>query len=309
MFGLKEIQRALIIIRKVRAYKGITLKELQEKIKEELTFHGYTNIAISDRTLQRDIQGLRKLGIHISYSRLKGYHFPEDEEQDPENVEAVLEAFDLLNALGGDTGMNHFVFPSRRPYRGREHLHTLLKMIKKNASIRIRYKKYEEDDITEREIYPYALKEWRSRWYLLGIIKGKDPLTTFGLDRILDIQELSKAPPKKEIDINAMFHDCCGIYNDEEIQAEEVIISYNTWDGEYVKSQPIHHSQEVLPNEKDKDRLFFKLKVKITGEFQLEILARGFSLQVHKPESLREAIYKIYQNGMKANEFGKPLLF
>nr|MDE7074257.1 WYL domain-containing protein [Odoribacter sp.] len=173
----------------------------------------------------------------------------------------------------------------------------------------IHYQKFGTEEPLEYYVFPYALKEWRSRWYLLGMTKGKETLKAFGLDRIVRIQEQSGHFTPREIDINELYKDCYGIYNEESAQVEEIILSYNLHDGEYVKSQPIHHSQEILPESKNQNRLFIKLKLKITKEFQLEILARGFSLQVHKPESLRKAIHKIYQDGMKANEFGVPLLF
>ena len=104
---LNAIQRYLIIIRKIRQSNGITLKELQEKVIDELTAHGDTNIAVSDRTLKRDLQNIRDdLKIGINYTPSKGYHMAEDEVSQPKNIENILESFDILNALNADTGLN-----------------------------------------------------------------------------------------------------------------------------------------------------------------------------------------------------------
>ncbi len=302
MASLKAIQRYLIIIRETSQSNGITLKELQEKVIDELTAHGDTNIAVSDRTLKRDLQNIRdNLKIGINYTPSKGYHMAEDEVSQPKNIENILESFDILNALNADTGMNHFVYPARRPAQGREHLYPLLKATQKKHLLFIRYQKFGEQEISEWEIEPYALKEWRSRWYLLGIIKGKNQLTTFGLDRIISMKKLAGKFIPRDINISEIYRDCFGIYNDENIPAEEVILSFNKKEGEYVKSQPIHHSQEILLDPTHQDRLVIRLKIKITKEFILELLARGFSLQVHKPDSLRQEILTRHQEAIDIN--------
>ncbi len=308
MAQLKSIQRYLLIIHKIRSSNGIHMQELRQWVEDELTAHGNEEVAVSERTLKRDIADLRDyLGIPIGSSRTRGYYFPEDEVSDEGNIETVLESFNLLNALNADTGMGRFIFPERRPYRGNGHLYPLLKAIQKRMPVSVHYKKYGEGEDFRQKVFPYALKQWRSRWYLLGIPDGKEQMRTYGLDRILDLEPLGGRFKAKDVpDIETSYKDCYGIYNDERLPVEKVIISYDKREGEYVKSQPIHHSQKKLQDLPEHERLVISLHVKITKELKLELLARGFSLQVHQPESLRREIHDIYKNGMEANARENP---
>lgn len=308
MAQLKSIQRYLLIIHKIRLENGIHMQELRQWVKDELAAHGNEEVAVSERTLKRDIADLRDyLGIPIGSSRTRGYYFPEDEVSDEGNIETVLESFNLLNALNADTGMGHFIFPERRPYRGNKYLYPLLKAIQKRMPVSVQYKKYGVGEDFRQKVFPYALKQWRSRWYLLGIPDGKEKMRTYGLDRIQDLEPLGGRFKAKDVpDIETSYKDCYGIYNDERLPAEDLILSYDKREGEYVKSQPIHHSQITLQDLPEHERLVISLHVKITKELKLELLARGFSLQVHQPESLRREIHDIYKNGMEANARENP---
>lgn len=302
MASLKAIQRYLIIIRKIRASNGITLQELKEKVTDELTAHGEIRIATSEKTLKRDIGDIRRnLGISIDYSRTRGYYFPEDETCAPENIEVALESFDLLNALNADTGMNNFVFPERRPYRGTEHLYLLLKAIQSKRQVCFRYQKFGEQHCTERKVYPYAVKEVRNRWYLLCMEEGQDLLKPFGLDRMSELQTLPHTFTPRKIDIEKRYRDCFGIFDNDTLQAEEIILSFDEKDGKYAESQPIHHSQEHIPDPTNRGRYAIRLRVKTTEDFVLELLARGTSLEVHKPEKLRQIIHDIHRQGFEIN--------
>ncbi|WP_251621630.1 helix-turn-helix transcriptional regulator [Odoribacter lunatus] len=302
MASLNAIQRYLIIIRKIRDSGGVTLKELQEKIENELTAHGDTQIASSPRTLKRDIRNIRNdLGIGINYSHSKGYHIAEDEVSSPENIETILESFDILNALNADTGLNHVVFPERRPYRGTEHLYPLLKAIRGNRLVHIHHQKYGETVPKERDIYPYALKECHGRWYLLGIPKEEETIKTFGLDRIIRLQVLPEKFMPRKIDIHAQFQDSFGILVKEELPTEEVIISFDENDGKYVESLPIHHSQVRIPDFTNKGRMMFRLTLKITEDLLLELFSRGYSMRVHQPEHLRQKVCDRHWDALVVN--------
>lgn len=306
MGKIESIQRYLIIIRKIRSKVYITLKDLLQEVLDEMTAHGNNEFRVSERSLKRDIEELRwDFKIPIEYTKNKGYHFPQDEEFPAENIESVLESFDILNVLNADTGMNHIVYPERRNYRGTEYLYPLLKATQKKCPVTFSYQKYGSDTAFTLKVYPYALKQCKNRWYLLGIKEGEEILKSFGLDRLRDIKILSgKFKPNPDIDIKAKYKDLFGIVDDPEVPVEEVILSFDHDDGKYVESLPIHHSQERLPSYED--RYVIRLRLKITYDFILEILSRGTSLQVISPEYLRKEIYWIHKNGMDINPNSLP---
>ncbi|MDE7073504.1 MAG: WYL domain-containing protein [Odoribacter sp.] len=308
MQNFNVMQRVLIIFQKIKQNEGITLKELQEQIKNYLELIGETRIDFSGKTIKRDIGRIREIfGISVNYSPYKGYYIPEDEEADatPEIIETFQETFNIFNAINATTGLQQFIFPEHRPYKGTEHLYPLLKATQKKQIICLRYKSYYEETEIERTVYPYALKQVNNRWYLLGMEKGDNILKSFGLDRIVDFNILKQTFTPKPIDIKAAYHNCYGIFKDNNAETEEVVLSFNRTDGKYVKSQPIHHSQQEAEEESSAERYAVRLFLQPNDEFILGILSRGYSLKVHKPEWLKKQVYQIYLNGARANAPGQ----
>ena len=52
--------------------------------------------------------------------------------------------------------------------KGTENLYGLLHAIKNHLIISFKYYKYWEDELSERRVEPYALKEFKNRWYLIA---------------------------------------------------------------------------------------------------------------------------------------------
>ena len=60
--------------------------------------------------------------------------------------------------------------------------------------------------------------------------------------------------------------------------------------GKYIKSLPLHHSQEILID--DDRELRIKLKLFPTFDFTQEILSHGQNVTVISPQSFRDEIAK-----------------
>lgn len=311
MGKINAIQRYLIIIRKIKTKPYISLEDLQQEVTDELLKHGSRKPDISTRTLKRDIQDIRNdLNIPLLYSHLEnGYYFSETEVWSPDNIERLLEPFDLLNTLNADTGLNRIVFPEKRIYRGTEYLLPLVKACQACHPVRFRYQKFGDSQYSERKLYPYCAKEFRKRWYLLGTEEEQaTSLKTFGLDRLSNLEILSGTFRKNPaIDFKNKFRDLFGILDDPNRSAEEVILSFNSRDGEFLKSLPIHHSQEILEDDPEKDKFVIRLYIKITRDLIMELLSRSWSIKVIQPLYLKQEIYKICMEAVERNNFGQSL--
>ena len=69
---------------------------------------------------------------------------------------------------------------------------------------------------------------------------------------------------------------------------QEIILSFTPHQGQYIKSLPLHHSQEIVTdNEKE---LRIKVKLCPTFDFTQEILSHGQNVTVISPESFRKHI-------------------
>ena len=79
---------------------------------------------------------------------------------------------------------------------------------------------------------------------------------------------------------------------------EEVILSYDTRDGNYVEAMPIHSSQKIT---RKGDRVIVTLNIMITLDFIMELMSRSWSVEVIAPLSLRHKLNEIYKEAMKRN--------
>ena len=96
-----------------------------------------------------------------------------------------------------------------------------------------------------RVLKPLALKEFKNRWYLLAADE-KDVFKVFGLDRIKRLEITPNFFKAMSVDFESYFKDVFGIINSQGKPVEEVILTFTEFKGRYIKSLPLHHSQEIL---------------------------------------------------------------
>jgi predicted DNA-binding transcriptional regulator YafY len=91
-----------------------------------------------------------------------------------------------------------------------------------------------------------------------------------------------------DFDVNEFYRHSFGIIGPNDKQPEEVIISFTEHQGKYIKTMPLHHSQEILvDNEKE---LVVKLFMIISFDFEMELMSMADELKVIKPQSLIESL-------------------
>lgn len=279
----ESIARYNIIIKKLRK-RPATFAEIEEYLALESEIQAY-NFNISKRTFQRDRDDIRSLyNIDILFDFSKKVYYIDSDEQ-PEANERILEAFDTFNALNlTDRLSKHIHFEKRKP-QGTEHLYGVLHAIKNQIQIKFVYQKFWEDELTERVVEPYALKEFKNRWYVLSKDVADDKIKSFALDRLRDLDILKKKfKLPDEFDVTEHYKYCFGIISPNGHQPEEVILSFDTFQGKYIKSLPLHESQQILIDNEVELRI--KLKLFITHDFFMELLSFGENLKVLKPQSL-----------------------
>jgi len=290
----ESIARYSLIINKMR--KGpATFSDISHYLDIESDIQSY-NFNISKRTFQRDLRDIRSIyniDIQFDFSR-KVYYIDFDEKDDIS--ERILEAFDTFNALNiSDRISNDIHFEKRRPL-GTENFHGLLHAIKNKRQIKFSYKKFWDDQGKERKAEPYALKEFKNRWYVIALDVDSNTVKTFALDRLTELEICKrKFQQQADFNVNDYFRYCFGIIGPDGKQ-QDIVLSFNNFQGNYIKSLPLHHTQEILvDNEKE---LRIKLKLYITHDFIMELLSLGENVQVIKPKALIETLVLSYKNAL-----------
>lgn len=292
----------LLILNKLRTARGYVPKdELMEYVNEKMTVrYGYSDIV--GRTLERDIQNIGELfNVYITYNRtMRGYFIENDLGRYEERISELIMNFDLMSAVEKDAILSSYILAEHHRPQYSEWLIPLTKAIKEMHPVRFEYINYRKGNtMTQVEVKPHYLKESNQRWYLLAYDGGV--MKTYGVDRIRNLEILEHLCFDRDIKTNAvdLFRDCYGIWNDTKMPIENIELRYSPLDGCFIKSVPIHSSQEVLVDNDEEFRI--SLRLRITNDFVMELLSRSNSLEVIRPQHLRERIRKIYEEALKRN--------
>lgn len=289
--------RYLAIIRKVRRQGEANFMEINDYLRDESEFMDRP-FSVSKRTFMRDLNEIRELfKVDIRYDFNKGVYFiAEDEQSDLNN--RMLESIDTINSLKMMGDATRYMFFEKRKAHGTHHFYGLLHAIKNRVIILLVHQKFDSDEPKERPVEPYALKESKGRWYLLAKDRNDRRIKTFGLDRILSFQNTSgRFDYPMHMDVNEMFRYCFGVINPDDAVPEEIILSFEHEQGKFIKSYPIHESQEILVDTSKELRI--KLTLFTTRDLVMEILSYGMAVKVISPERLTEEVKAIHQGALK----------
>jgi predicted DNA-binding transcriptional regulator YafY len=291
----ESISRYNLIIKKLRRFPA-TFKEITDYLSLESEIQSY-NFNVSKRTFQRDLADIRTIyNIDIQYDFSRGVYFIDFDDQS-EISERILEAFDTFNALNiADRLSNHIHFEKRKP-QGTENLYGLLHAIKNKVQIKFTHQKYWDNEPTIRLAEPYALKEFKNRWYVLANDLKDNRIKSFALDRLDDLEITKKHFQfPKDFNVNEHYKYCFGIISPNDQEPQEVVLSFDPLQGKYIKSLPLHESQEVLKD--DENELRIRLTIVITFDFVMELLSHGERVKVIKPDGLIADLKRTYKNAL-----------
>jgi len=283
----ESISRYNLIIRKVRRCPS-TYNEIADYLSRESELQSY-NFNTSKRTFQRDLEDIRSLfDIDIQYDFSKRVYFISDEGR-PEVNDRILEAFDTFNALNVSDRLSKCIHFERRRPQGTENLFGLLHAIRNQVRIKFTYQKFWEDEASSRFIEPYALKEFRNRWYVIGKDLNDEQVKSYGLDRLTNLEITRKAfAYPLDFDVEEKYRFCFGIISSDDNKPKEIILSFDPFQGKYIKTMPLHETQEILVDTDDELRI--RLMLFITHDLVMELLSYGDSMKVIQPQELVEQI-------------------
>ena len=292
----ESIARYNLIIKKLRKQPA-DFEQISTYLSLESELQEY-NFNVSKRTFQRDLDDIRSLyNIDIVYDFSRKVYFIDLEEQ-PELNERILEAFDTFNALNITDRLSNYIHFEKRLPQGTENLYGLLHAIKNKVQISFSYKKFWEDEMSQRTAEPYALKEFKNRWYVLANDLKDNKVKSFALDRLTELEiTRKKFQLPIDFDVNEHYKYCFGIISPNEHQPQEVILSFDPFQGKYIKTLPLHESQVILKD--NEEELLIKLTLFLTHDFLMEILSYGDNVKVIQPESLIEDLKTSYENALK----------
>ncbi|RZM12454.1 MAG: WYL domain-containing protein [Pedobacter sp.] len=309
-------------------FRKWSLDDIIERVANTLyEYEGITS-GVSKRTIQADIQLMRsdKLGynapIVVTDKKFYGYSDPaysitkvpinEGDVDKMKEIVGVLKQFNGFNYFDEMSEMitklennlnksahpdqNFIQFEGNKQLRGLQHINPLYQAILKKKALLIEYQSFKAQQPSRNVYYPYLLKEYRNRWFLMAHARGGKVLITMALDRIVDFQELTKETyvAYKGIAFDHYFEDLLGVTKSEKDRAQKVILKINKLNTPYVLTKPLHHSQQLLSQ--DETGAVIGIEVVLNFELEREILGFGECMKVLSPRNLQSRIKKRLEN-------------
>lgn len=306
-------------------YRRWTINDLIEACTDALAeFEGRSN-PVSRRTFQNDLALMRsdRLGYNAPIVvRDNKYYEYEDPDfsithlpLNDEGLDALNSALDILRQLQGfpqlassiDTISKLNEQISRQTgssipamemeyvpgYKGTKFIGAIYDAVRKQQTLIIGYQSFKAQQPEDLVVYPYLLKEYRNRWFLVGEkVSNRHPqVNIFALDRILSVS-LDKMHPFKKcvnFDPEHYFDDTIGVTRLISDKARRVVIKIDRQQAPYVESKPFHRSQKVEQRFHD-GSIQISLKVVINNELERLILGYGGHAEVIAPPEFRARV-------------------
>ena len=281
---------------------------------------------VSERTIYRDIDKLRELGIVISLHPVTHRVSISDPVYLPP-VQFTLEeaftmltlcfeaakepVFPLLDAIGEATCKLFGALPRKitdqlRPLTGKVmmqkapiHLHDgsrvafdmVREALMKNRAVLMKYKSPKDADAMTTRLHPYQILFARHAWYVIGWASLFKEIRTFHIGRILEIQVTDeKFETPKSFSLDRYLGNAWSLIP-EPGPDSDVEIRFSPLVAQNVSEVRWHKTQQVEKNDQDGSVIF---QVRVSGLYEISwwILGYGKEAEVLSPPELRDIMRK-----------------
>ena len=302
-----------------------SISELLEKVNEALELDGME--PVSRRCIEKDLNTLECAPYEAVIERV-WYHgkkciryaeegfsiFTKKLTEEEENLLS-----EVLNTIGQFDGLDTFEwldslkkrldikehrriiqFDSNPYFEGRNLIGSLFTAISNKQVLALKYHTFKDPQVKEVVVYPYLLKEYNNRWFLIvGVEDGT--ILNFALDRIDDFKpmpHIDYIEPSEELE--SRFDDIVGVTLFKDKPTEDILLWVNEEGYQYVKTKPLHGSQRDVKGEEDKtmrekypalqEGRFFRLQCILNYELEQLLMSKMNQLVVIEPATLKDSL-------------------
>lgn len=276
---------------------GITFKEINDEWKRKDNQHLNEGLDLLERTFhkwRRAISG--QFHVEIECRRKGGYRYF---IANPE----VLQGRDLSNWLIDTIGvsqllMNNITLKDRilleEVPSGLNYLPRVLDAMNGNHVMTMTYQGYWHEEPNTIDVHPYCVKLFKQRWYMVAYCTQRQAIRTYALDRILGLERQSSTfVMPAGFSPEVFFKNAYGVMMDNELPCD-VKIKVNAFEANYLRSLPLHHSQQEVVRNINFSIFTYHLCPEF--DFRMELLSKGDDIEVLEPASLRAAMATIAHN-------------
>lgn len=263
-----------------RRWAGSQVNTYGESYLPERTFHNH-RVAI-----------LETFGIEIKCDRSQGYYIANRSELQGDGVrEWLISSLSLNNLLNECRDMRDCILFEKIP-SSQKWLTTIVSAMRDRKAIMITYQSFWKDKSFTFPAYPYCLKLFKQRWYMLAASDGADDLRIYSLDERMTNVEVTDENYEipSDFDAEEFFSNYFGVIIGTDWEPQEVKIKVAKDQVKYFDTLPLHVSQQKVEEESDEEFTIYRYYLAPTHDFKKEIMSWGADVEVISPEDFRQEI-------------------
>lgn len=286
----KQIKSCIILIENLLfGNKKYSRKDFMEKLKVE-------ELSSSNSSITRILNKIyTDFGIKVQQK--KEFYEIINEETELDYIDKYKNFKNLLfreiiqkNIIENSLISQFISFGNNSTNKGIMFIDNALNAILENRKLKIFYQPFYESEIKEYIVNPLFIKEYQSRWYLISELNEMNKIKTFAFDRIQYL-EILKSTFKIKTQKKDLFKNTIGINHSEDIH--EIVLRFNTWQANYVKTLPLHSTQKIIAE--NENGLTISINVNVNFELEQMIKSYGSSIKVIEPEFLKLKIIEDFE--------------
>ena len=226
--------------------------------------------------------------VNIECRKSDNTYYIEDDEgyMSSKMTHMLCNHFAVKNMLGEAKNLKKRVIYEDIP-SGFNHLTTIIQAMRESKVLDISYQSFARDELTEFRLHPYCLKVFKQRWYVVGWHEPTSDVRIYSLDRISKIEITpQKFNMPADFDPQEYFEGSFGMFRNDGVQVATVRLRANEEERAYLRTLPLHHSQQEV--EQADDYSVFQYRLRPSFDFKQAILAMGANVEVLEPQWLRD---------------------
>ena len=284
----KTISRYVWLLNTLMQRKSLTFKEICDLWDRSSLNDGK---ALALRTFHQHREAIAELfGVEIVCD-VATYKYSIASPEELKNNSAqqwLFNSFAISNTIEAGRNMKDRILFEDIP-SGAEYAQVVVDAMQQNRVLFVDYKPFQGEKF-DLYLQPYAMRVYNQRWYVVGRFKESGKIRNIALDRILrmEITDESFTLPE-DFDASDYYAHTVGIFVNEALKPQRVVLRTYGVSTEYMRSVPLHHSQrEIATNGNEYSD--FEYYLNLTPELTGKLLSKGDWVEVIEPKELREKI-------------------
>lgn len=271
---------------------GLRIEDIQDRYRQKWSEE------LTARTFYRYKKAIKKIfGICVCPVSLgDGYYYRIDKKESEPAAEWVLDSLSAGAMFAGAQDLRDRILLENVP-SGQTFLEPVLTAMREGEIVELTHESFFRKKPRSYCVEPWCVKLFQQRWYLVGRLEGREDMRTFGLDRVVALEQTGrKFKMPRGADPQKLFDDCYGIIiGDNDFGVVPVALRVEAHQAKYLESLPLHHSQVRVWS--DDEFTIFEMRLCPAFDFRQKLLSMGDTVEVLAPRKLRDMMRDMAYSG------------